>query len=603
MGGSQLPAPVVRRGATVDAKSLEAALRDRVDGEVRFDDGSRAAYSTDASHFRQTPIGVVVPHTPEAAVRAVAVAREHDAPVLSRGGGTSLAGQCTNTAVVIDWSKYGNRLESVDTEARTCVVQPGIVLAELNRQLAPSGLRFGPEPATHANCTIGGMIGNNSCGATAQAYGKVVDGVARLKVLLYDGTRFWCGRTSDEEYAEIERQGDLRAAVYRQLRALRDTHADEIRRRYPDIPRRVSGYNLDSLLPEHGFDVAGLLVGSESTLGTVLRAELKLVPVVKERALVVLGFPGIDRAADAVPEILPYEPIALEGLDSYLLHDEQLKHLNPKARAQLPERQAYLMVQFGSDTVEEADERAHRMLDALHESEHDPEVAFLDDPAHQEELWQVREAGLGATAHVPDRPDTFEGREDSAVPPERLGDYLRRLRGLFEEFGYQSDTGPRRYRTRSTCAWPARGARRTARPMSTWPPTRLSSCPTTTRAVGGAGRAHICPWAGCPSSPRPSAAPGSGRSSTPSPTRRRCRGRPSRSRASRTGRCRCSPTGHCSSGSRGTSRTAPAPAAASCSGRTPSPTTSTRMSAGRPCRCWSTRAGASNCPTNRCAAG
>lgn len=425
----------------LDLPALETALRDRVDGEVRFDAGSRAAYSTDASNFRQTPIGVVVPRTPEAAVEAVAVAREHDAPVLSRGGGTSLAGQCTNTAVVIDWSKYGNRLESVDAEARTCVVQPGIVLDDLNRQLSPTGLRFGPEPATHANCTIGGMIGNNSCGATAQATGKVVDNIARLEVLLYDGTRFWCGETSDEEYDRIERQGDLRASVYRQLRALRDTYADEVRRRYPDIPRRVSGYNLDSLLPEHGFDVAGLLVGSESTLVTVLRAELELVPVVRERALVVLGFPAIDRAADAVPEILPYEPIALEGLDHYLLRDERLKHLNPKARAQLPEGEAYLMVQFGGDTVEEADERAHRMLDALHETEHDPEVAFLDDPAHEEELWQVREAGLGATAHIPDHPDTFEGWEDSAVPPERLGDYLRRLRGLFEEFGYQSDTG------------------------------------------------------------------------------------------------------------------------------------------------------------------
>ncbi|MDN3021426.1 FAD-binding and (Fe-S)-binding domain-containing protein [Streptomyces sp. S.PB5] len=425
--------------------TLEAALRERVDGEVRFDAGSRAAYSTDASNFRQTPIGVVVPRTPEAAAEAVAVAREHDAPVLSRGGGTSLAGQCTNTAVVIDWSKYCDRLESVDPDARTCVVQPGIVLDDLNRRLADTGLRFGPEPATHANCTIGGMIGNNSCGATAQSTGKVVDNIARLEVLLYDGTRFWCGETGDAEYAEIERQGDLRAAVYRRLRALRDTHADEIRRRFPDIPRRVSGYNLDSLLPEHGFDVAGLLVGSESTLVTVLRAELELVPVVKERALVVLGFDGIDRAADAVPEILPYEPIALEGIDHYLLRDERLKHLNPKARAHMPEGDAFLMVQFGGDTVQEADERAHRMLDALHESEHDPEVAFLDDPVHEEELWQVREAGLGATAHVPGHPDTFEGWEDSAVPPERLGDYLRRLRSLFAEFGYQSDAGPSLY--------------------------------------------------------------------------------------------------------------------------------------------------------------
>lgn len=416
MATSDLPVPVVRRpdASPPDTAALERALRERVDGEVRFDAGSRAAYSTDASNFRQTPIGVVVPRTPEAAAEALAVAREHDAPVLSRGGGTSLAGQCTNTAVVIDWSKYCGRLESVDEDARTCVVQPGIVLDELNRQLAPTGLRFGPEPATHANCTIGGMTGNNSCGATAQAYGKVVDNIARLEVQLYDGTRFWCGRTSDEEYAEIERHGDLRASLYRQLRALRDTYADEIRARFPDIPRRVSGYNLDSLLPEHGFDVAGLLVGSESTLVTVLRAELELVPVVKERTLVVLGFPDIESAADAVPTILPYEPIALEGLDSRLLRDERIKHLNPKARAELPEGNAFLMVQFGAETVQEADENAHRLLDGLHESEHDPDVAFLDDPSHEQELWQVREAGLGATAHVPGRPDTFEGWEASA---------------------------------------------------------------------------------------------------------------------------------------------------------------------------------------------
>jgi FAD/FMN-containing dehydrogenase/Fe-S oxidoreductase len=448
MGVQDLPDPVRHRpppAPPVDADALAAALRARVDGEVRFDAGSRAAYSTDASNFRQTPIGVVVPRTPEAAVEAVAVAREHGAPVLSRGGGTSLAGQCTNTAVVIDWSKYCNRLESVDVGARTCVVQPGIVLDELNRQLAPTGLRFGPEPATHMNCTIGGMIGNNSCGATAQAHGKVVDNIARLEVLLYDGTRFWCGETSDEEYAEIERQGDLRAAVYRRLRTLRDTYADEIRERFPRIPRRVSGYNLDSLLPEQGFDVAGLLVGSESTLVTVVRAELELVPVVKQSTLVVLGFPDIARAADAVPAVLPYEPIALEGVDSRLIHDEQLKRLNPQAISELPDGDAFLMVEFGGDTLEEADEHAHRMLDGLDESEHDADVAFLEDPTHEEELWQVREAGLGATAHIPDRPDTFEGWEDSAVPPERLGDYLRRLRALFEEFGYLSDTGPSLY--------------------------------------------------------------------------------------------------------------------------------------------------------------
>jgi len=278
-------------GRRLDIVALQRDLVAGVDGEIRFDAGSRAAYSTDSSNYRQLPLGVVVPRDVEAAVAALVICRRHGAPVVSRGGGTSLAGQCTNTAVVIDWSKYCHALLSVDAQARTCVVEPGIVLDVLNGQLAPYGLRYGPEPATHPNCTLGGMIGNNSCGATAQRTGKVVDNIARLEVLLPDGTRFWCGETTDEQYARIEHRGDRRAAVYRQFRRLRDRYADEIRRRYPDIPRRVSGYNLDSLLPEHHFDVAGLLVGSESTLVTVLRAELELVPVLTRRSLVVLGFP------------------------------------------------------------------------------------------------------------------------------------------------------------------------------------------------------------------------------------------------------------------------------------------------------------------------
>ncbi|MBO0835969.1 MAG: FAD-binding oxidoreductase, partial [Actinobacteria bacterium] len=360
-------------------------------------------------------------------------------------GGTSLAGQCTNTAIVIDWSKYCHRFESVDPASCTCVVQPGIVLDTLNKELAPSGLRFGPEPATHMNCTLGGMIGNNSCGATAQRTGKVVDNIAALEVLLYDGTRFWCGPTSDEEYTRIERRGDRQAEIYRRVRRLANDYEASIRDRYPDIPRRVSGYNLDSLLPEHGFDLAGLLVGSESTLVTVLRARLKLVPVVAERSLVVLGFPSVDKAADAVPAILPHKPIALEGLDDRLLHDEHVKHLNSKARQELPRGSAYLMVQFGAGTRQEADQAGQKLLDALHDTEHDPAVKFLDEPGLEDELWQAREAGLGATAHLPGQPDTFEGWEDSAVAPDKLGGYLRDLNQLYEEFGYASGLMPSLY--------------------------------------------------------------------------------------------------------------------------------------------------------------
>jgi FAD/FMN-containing dehydrogenase len=280
MTSISLPDPVVRHGGPppADAGALERDLRRRVDGEVRFDAGSRGAYSTDASNYRQVPIGVVVPRTVDSAVQAVAVCREHGAPVVSRGGGTSLAGQTCNVAVVIDWSKYCHGVVSVDPEARTCVVEPGIVLDELNAQLAPYQLMFGPKPATHDHCTLGGMIGNNSCGATAQAYGKTVDNVLRLEVLTYDGERFWAGPVSDEEYETILAAGGRRAEIYRQLRELARACADEVREHYPQIPRRVSGYNLDSLLPEQGFDVARALVGSESTLVTVLHAELRLVP-------------------------------------------------------------------------------------------------------------------------------------------------------------------------------------------------------------------------------------------------------------------------------------------------------------------------------------
>ena len=432
-------------GPQLDSADLERDLREHVDGEVRFDAGSRAAYSTDASNFRQVPIGVVVPRSPDAAVQAVAVCRAHDVPLLSRGGGTSLAGQCTNEAVVIDWSKYCHRVESVDTHSRSCLVQPGIVLDVLNRELAPTGLRFGPEPATHMNCTIGGMIGNNSCGATAQRTGKVVDNIAELEVLLYDGTRFWCGATSDDEYAQIERRGDRRAEIYRRIRKLGADYSELIRARYPAIPRRVSGYNLDSLLPEHGFDIAGLLVGSESTLITVLRARLKLVPVLSERSLVVLGYDSVGKAADAVPAVLPHKPIALEGLDSRLLRDEQAKHLNSRARQDLPEGSAYLMVQFGADSREEVDQAGKELLDALRDTEHDPAVKFMDEPELEDELWQAREAGLGATAHLPGQPDTFEGWEDSAVAPEKLGDYLRDLNKLYQEFDYASDLMPSLY--------------------------------------------------------------------------------------------------------------------------------------------------------------
>jgi FAD/FMN-containing dehydrogenase/Fe-S oxidoreductase len=417
---------------------LRRDLAARVDGEVRFDPGSRAAYAHDSSNYRQPPIGVVLPRQVDAAVAAVTVCREHDVPVFSRGGGTSLAGQCCNHGVVIDWSKYCHRLVSVDPAARRAVVEPGACLDDLNAALAEHDLMVGPKPATHDTCTIGGMIGNNSCGASAQAYGKMADSVVRLEVLTYDGTRMWVGETGDEEYERILADGGRRAEIHRALRELRDDNLALIRTRYPDIPRRVSGYNLDALLPENGFHVARALVGSESTLVTVLRAEISLVPVPPHESLVVLGYDDIAAAGDAVPAVARHHPLALEGLDDTLIDLARVEHVaKQEVLRELPEGSGWLMVRFGGDTQAQADERAGRLLHDLHRSEHDPNVSYLDDPAEEDRLWKVREAGLGATAYPPGHPDTHEGWEDAAVPPGRLGDYLRDFRALLDGFGYE----------------------------------------------------------------------------------------------------------------------------------------------------------------------
>lgn len=425
-----------RRGRTaLPYESLAADLRGRVDGEVRFDPGSRAAYSTDSSNYRQVPIGVVIPRSVEAAVATVAVCADHDVPVLSRGGGTSLAGQCCNAGVVIDWSKYCTRVDAVDVSNQTAIVEPGIKLDALNAALRPHGLMVGPKPSTHYNCTIGGMIGNNSCGSTAQAYGKMADSVRRLEILTYDGLRMWVGETDDAELERITAEGGRRAEIYRGLREIVDRRSDEIRSRYPDIPRRVSGYNLDSLLPERGFHLAKALVGSESTLVTVLRAEIDLVPIPAASTLTILGFADVVAAADAVPAILPHHPAALEGIDHRLVSLEHSQHLAERALHQLPGGQAWLMVQIDGESQDDADLGSKVMVDAVRKAA-EADAAVIDDPDRKEELWAAREAGLGATAFPPQGLPTHAGWEDAAVPPDELGKYLRDFRALLDSYDY-----------------------------------------------------------------------------------------------------------------------------------------------------------------------
>ncbi|HZA38083.1 MAG TPA: FAD-binding oxidoreductase, partial [Candidatus Baltobacteraceae bacterium] len=265
----------------VDPVALEVELRKNIRGEVRFGDGDRALYSTDSSNYRQIPIGVVIPHDRSDVITTVAICRKFGAPITCRGGGTSLAGQCCNVAVIIDFTKYMNRVIEIDAAQKLARVEPGLILDELQKKLNKHGLIFGPDPATHNYCAIGGMLGNNSCGVhsvMAEFYGggaRTSDNVRELEVLLYDGTVLRVGKTGDGELDGILREGGRRSEIYRKLVDLRERYGELVRQRFPKIPRRVSGYNLDDLLPENGFNVGRALVGTEGTCAIVLEATLE----------------------------------------------------------------------------------------------------------------------------------------------------------------------------------------------------------------------------------------------------------------------------------------------------------------------------------------
>ena len=411
-----------------DVRALAADLRRAIAGEARFDAGSRALYATDGSNYRQVPIGVVVPRTIDDVIATVETCRGHGVPILSRGGGTSLAGQCCNVAVVIDWSKHLNRIIEVDPEASVARVQPGVILDSLRREAERHHLTFAPDPSTHDHCTLGGMIGNNSCGVHSQMGGRTSENVIALDVLTYDGVRF------------VAEEGSVRggpvAAFGTRLDELQARYADLIRLRYPKIPRRISGYNLDDLLPENGPNLARALTGTESTCVTMLEATVRLVPSPPVRSLLVMGYPDVFAAADAVPEILgSCEPLALEGIDAKLVEDIRKKKAHPEDLELLPDGEGWLLVEFGGQTKEEADARARRLMKKLNGAGA-PTMKLCDDPRHEKRIWHIRESGLGATARIPGEPDTWEGWEDSAVPPERLGEYLRDLRALYDQHGY-----------------------------------------------------------------------------------------------------------------------------------------------------------------------
>ena len=417
--------------------ALERALKQTVRGEVRFDAGSRALYATDSSNYRQVPIGLVIPVDEADVAATIKACRDVGAPVLPRGAGTSLAGQCCNVAVVMDFSKYLNRILALDPAGKIARVQPGIVLDRVRDAAEVHQLTFAPDPATHSRCTLGGMIGNNSCGVHALMGGKTVDNVHELEVMLYDGTRMTVGPTSEPELEAIIRAGGRKGQIYAGLKDIRDRYSALIREKFPRIPRRVSGYNLDELLPENGFNVARALVGSEGTCVTVLEATLRLTASPPFRRLVCIGFPDPFIAADHVPQILTYKPIGLEGFDNAIPDSLRSKGMRLDELKVLPEGKGVLLVEFGAWTADDVDGQAERFGAWL--STLNPRPKYMVCTPHEAAaVWHVRESALGAVAIQPGKRPGWEGWEDSAVPPDRLGSYLRAIYALMGEYNYES---------------------------------------------------------------------------------------------------------------------------------------------------------------------
>ena len=488
------------QGFGVDVEALERDLRGAVRGEVRFDLGSRALYANDFSIFRHIPIGVVVPEDADDVIAAVAACRAHGAPVLPRGCGTGPSGQTTNVAVVFDYSKRMNEIVELDPERRRARVRPGVICDQLRDRAEAYDLTYGPDPATHAYCTFGGMIGNNSCGTHSVMAGKTNDNVEELDVLLYDGTRLRVGATAEDELERIIAGGGRRGEIYRRLRSLRDRHAERIRAEFPDIPRRVSGYNLDELLPERGFNVARALVGSEGTCVNVLEATVRLIPSPQHRVTVALGYPDVFAAGDQVPAIMAHRPIGLEGFNAQLTENMEVKGRLREERRHLPAGSAWLLAEFGGDTPEEARDRAREAYDALHESGAALEVQLLDDAIYQAEVWAVRESAVG-DSRAPGHLETEGNWEDAAVHPDRLGDYLRDFQRLLDRHGYRCVYYGHLARAASTPAWTSTSRARMAsepsarswrRPPTSWSATAARSPASTARARGAPSCCRRC---------------------------------------------------------------------------------------------------------------
>jgi FAD/FMN-containing dehydrogenase/Fe-S oxidoreductase len=425
----------------MDTAALEADLRAALEGEVRFDAVSRALYSTDASVYQMLPAGVVVALSKDDIRRAVAVARKHGCPITMRGGGTSQAGQAIGEGLQIDVSKYCSRVLEVNPEERWARVEPGIVLDELNAKLKEHGLRFAPDISTASRATIGGMIANNSSGARSVLYGKTIDHVLELHVLFADGSEAWLRPIEGAELEAESARQDLAGAAYRAVRRLGPELAEEIDRRYPKVLRRVQGYNLDDFTdPAKPVNLARLIVGSEGTLGVVLEAKLKLVPLPRHKSVVVIEFNELLEALGATPAILEHKPSAVEVMDKFILdHTRQNPALDRQKKTFVTgDPGAILCVEFYADRAEELPPRMQALEADLRARGVGDAFFHATEAAAQARVWGLREAALGLSMAMKDDNKSWSFVEDTAVAPERLRDYIARFLEILRGHGTAS---------------------------------------------------------------------------------------------------------------------------------------------------------------------
>lgn len=417
----------------LDRGRLARDLTRVVRGEVRFDEGSRALYANDASIYRQVPVGVVLPRDAEDVTSALAECRRHGVSIFGRGCGTGLAGQSVNNAVMFDFTKYMHSIIDIDPDAGTATVQPGVICDQLREAAGKHGRTFAVDPATHDRCTLGGMIGNNSCGTHSVMGGKTVDNVLSLDVITYDGVRMTLGPTDTNELAEMLRAGDRRAEIYQDLLALRNRYDDLIRERYPDIPRRVSGYNLDDLRDDKGFNLARAIVGSESTCVLVLQATVRLLTDPPHHTLLVIGFPDPATAADHVPELGSTGVIGLECFDAGVIDNLRKRGIETPGMHELPRGRAWLLAEYGADTKQHADELVEQAAARVTA----PGAVAVFEGDRQGDVWEIRRSAI-EYARIPGEHAGLAGWEDAAVAPERLGDYIRDYCALVGKYGYHT---------------------------------------------------------------------------------------------------------------------------------------------------------------------